>query len=235
MARRRVQQEQVKNDQWLISFSSATLVLLILFIVLYSFSTMDEKSLSSVPNSLQGILTGHGTKDKTQSTTTVENTASDLENKANINEIYEKSKKFIEDNKLGTSVELKQDNTGVILQLRDSMLFESNKADLIPDSKNLLDKLGNLIKTVPNNIIVEGHTDNVPINTYKFQSNWDLSASRAVNVVKFFIDQENVNGARLTASGYGEYRPIVDNSTAENRAKNRRVNILIVATVKEKK
>ncbi|GKU23581.1 OmpA family protein [Clostridium folliculivorans] len=235
MARRRVKQEQVKNDQWLIPFSSTTLVLLILFILLYSFSTMDEQSLSSIPTSLQGILTGQGAKVKAQSTVTVENTASDLEKKANINEIYEKSKKFIEDNKLGASVELKQDDRGVILQLRDSVLFESGKADLIPNSKNLLDKLGSLIKTVPNNIIVEGHTDNVPINTYRFQSNWDLSASRAVNVVKFFIDQENVNAARFTAAGFGEYKPIVDNSTAENRAKNRRINILIVAIEREKK
>ncbi|GFZ30959.1 chemotaxis protein MotB [Clostridium zeae] len=235
MARRRVQKEQVKNDQWLIPFSSTTLVLLILFILLYSFSTMDEKSLSSIPASLQGLLAGQGAKGKAQSTVTVENTVSDLEKKANIDEIYTKFKKVIEDNKLGASVEVKQDDRGVILQLKDSMLFESGKADLIPDSKNLLDKLGNLIKTVPNNIIVEGHTDNVPINTYKFQSNWDLSASRAVNVVKFFIDQENVNAARFTAAGFGEYKPIVDNSTAENRAKNRRINILIVAIEREKK
>lgn len=235
MARRRVKQEQVKTDQWLIPFSSTVLVLLILFILSYSFSTNDQQDLSSIPTSLQGILTGKGAEVKNESTVDTGNTISDLEKKKNTNEIYEKTKKFIAENKLGTSVELKQDDRGVVLQLKDSVLFESGKADLIPDSKNLLDKLGNLIKTVPNNIIVEGHTDNVPINTYRFQSNWDLSASRAVSVVKFFVDQENVDAARFTASGYGEYRPIVDNSTAENRAKNRRVNILIVTSEREKK
>jgi chemotaxis protein MotB len=233
--RRETSGDEIRGDEWMATFSDTITLLLTFFILLYSFSTIDQQKWQSIATSLQSVLTGKESNGIMKNTSPVQTIPSNIENKSNMDEIYERVKKFIEENKLGTTVEIKEDDRGVILQLRDSILFESGKADVLPESKSLLDKLGNLIKTVPNNIIVEGHTDNVPINTYKFQSNWDLSASRAVNVVKFFIDQENVNAARFTASGYGEYRPIVDNSTAENRAKNRRVNILIVATEKEKK
>ncbi|MBK1812914.1 OmpA family protein [Clostridium sp. YIM B02505] len=233
--RRETSGDEIRGDEWMATFSDTITLLLTFFILLYSFSTVDQKKWQSIATSLQSVLTGQESQGIMENTAPVKTTENNIEIKSNTDEIYEKAKKFIEENKLGASVEIKEDERGVILQLRDSILFESGKADVLPESKSLLDKLGNLIKTVPNNIIVEGHTDNVPINTYKFQSNWDLSASRAVNVVKFFIDQESINAGRFTASGFGEYRPIVDNSTAENRAKNRRVNILIVAIEKEKK
>ena len=81
---------------------------------------------------------------------------------------------------------------------------------------------------IDNQIIIEGHTDNVPINTYMFSSNWELSTARAVVVTRFLVENANVNPVRISAQGYGEFRPIVSNDTAENKAKNRRVNILIL-------
>ncbi|QAA31684.1 OmpA family protein [Clostridium manihotivorum] len=230
--RRNLNKVEVRENQWFTTFSSTITALLIFFVILYTFSTMDQ---GKIQIASQGVLSGKSTAANNQSTSTAENTKESLSANVNINALYESSSNFIEENKLGASVEVLKADNGVLLQLRDSTLFETGKADLIPESKGLMEKLTKLLKSVPNNIVVEGHTDNAPINTYRFQSNWDLSASRAVNVVKFFIDQGNINAARLTASGYGDAKPLVDNSIPENRAKNRRINILIVATEREKK
>lgn len=234
MARKRrdLNKVEVRENQWFTTFSSTITALLIFFVILYAFSTMDQ---GKIETASKEVLSGKSTSGNGQSTSASDNTKESLNAKANLNALYENANNFIEENKLGASVEVLKEDSGVLLQLRDSTLFETGKADLIPESKSLMEKLSKLLKSVPNNIIVEGHTDNAPINTYRFQSNWDLSASRAVNVVKFFIDQGNINSTRLTASGYGDAKPLVDNSTPENRAKNRRINILIVATEREKK
>ena len=85
-----------------------------------------------------------------------------------------------------------------------------------------------MIQKTSNHVRVEGHTDNVPINTKRFPSNWELSTSRAVNVIKYFIRQRKVKPQRLSAVGYGESKPVFSNDTPENRARNRRVEIVIV-------
>jgi chemotaxis protein MotB len=230
--RRNLNKVEVREGQLFTTFSSTITALLIFFVILYTFSTMDQ---GKIQIASKEVLSGKSGAANGQGTSTVENAKENLYANVPLNALYESSSKFIEENKLGASVEVLKDDNGVLLQLRDSTLFETGKADLIPESKSIMEKLSKLLKSVPNNIVVEGHTDNVPINTYRFQSNWDLSASRAVNVVKFFIDQGNINAARLTASGYGDTKPLVDNSTPESRAKNRRINILIVATEREKK
>jgi chemotaxis protein MotB len=149
--------------------------------------------------------------------------------------MYSKVKKFIDVNNLEDTVEIKKDSRGIIMELKDNILFDIGKADIKEPSKSILDKISVLISSLPNDIIVEGHTDNVPISTYKFPSNWELSTQRAVNVLKYFVQTKKMNPGRFQAAGYGEYRPIGANDTYANRGKNRRVNILITASVKENK
>jgi chemotaxis protein MotB len=91
-----------------------------------------------------------------------------------------------------------------------------------------LDKIAQALTNVPFSLRVEGHTDNVPIQTKRFPSNWELSIARAVNVVKYFAQVSNIDPQRLSAVGYGESRPVVENDTPSNRAKNRRVEILLL-------
>lgn len=97
----------------------------------------------------------------------------------------------------------------------------------------ILDKINVLISTLPNSIIIEGHTDNVPIKTYQFDSNWELSSMRATRVLRYFTESKGQNSARFSATGYGETKPLVPNTSSENKSQNRRVNILIVANNKE--
>ena len=146
---------------------------------------------------------------------------------------YEEVKEFVEKNDLSSTVSITEDERGVILQMKDSILFETGKADLKADSKELLDKISILTATLPNSIIIEGHTDNVPIKTPEFDSNWELSSMRATRVLRYFTEQKQQNPSRFSAVGYGETKPIVPNTTVENKAQNRRVNILIVANNKE--
>lgn len=112
------------------------------------------------------------------------------------------------------------------IQLNSKMLFGSGSTRLSQDARKAFRDIGLIIKPLNNTIFVEGHTDNVPIQTQAFPSNWELSAARAASVVEY-IARQGVDPKRLAAIGYGEYRPIADNSTAEGRSKNRRVTLTI--------
>lgn len=112
----------------------------------------------------------------------------------------------------------------------DKILFDSGKATLKPAGIKVLQQIGDILKSaVDKNIQVEGHTDNVPINTPQYPSNWELSTARATTVLHFLQDKANIPGERLSAVGYGEYHPISSNSTAKGRALNRRIQIVLAA------
>lgn len=242
MARRKqnAPPDEPKGDEWLATYSDCITLLLTFFVLLYSMSSVNEAKLKSISSALQSVLNSSGGDSILQFN--MENGEVPIEGsevKAEIDKsleavdenaiMYEKIKEFVKKNGLEDTVEIREDERGVVMKLRDSILFESGKAELKVDSKEILGKIGNLLNTFDNGVIVEGHTDNLPINTYKYASNWELSAARAVNVVKYFVEDEKLDAKRFTASGNGEYQPIVENNSEENRAINRRVNILIMA------
>ncbi len=125
-------------------------------------------------------------------------------------------------------VELRLKDDRVEIELKTSILFSSGSARLVTDAIPILEEVSTVLKSFPNPVQVEGFTDNVPIKTLAFPSNWELSASRAASVVHLFM-KYGVRPERMTAIGYGEYRPIADNDTPEGRGKNRRVVIVIPA------
>lgn len=145
------------------------------------------------------------------------------------NELYDKVREAIQKNDLQSSVSIKNDSVGVIIELKDNILFEIGSGEIKENSKPILDKLNKLIASFPNEIMVEGHTDNIPIKNYKYDSNWELSTARAVNVLRYFVEVKKQNPAKFTAAGYGEYKPISPNDSEDHRAKNRRVNIVIIS------
>jgi chemotaxis protein MotB len=136
-------------------------------------------------------------------------------------------KEYLRQQGLEDTISARLEDRGVILEIRDNILFDSGKADIKPEAAEVLRKVAGIIRSVPNQIIVEGHTDNVPINTPRYPSNWELSVDRAVRVVRFLIANYHIAPERFLATGYGEYHPVADNSTVEGRARNRRVNIVI--------
>jgi len=117
---------------------------------------------------------------------------------------------------------------GARLAFDDNLLFEFGKASIRANGLPILDKLADVIKSTPYQARVEGHTDNVPIHTQQFPSNWELSIARAVNVVKYLAEIKKIEPSRLSAVGYGESRPLGPNNSPVNRAKNRRVEIVLL-------
>ncbi|ADC89567.1 OmpA/MotB domain protein [Thermocrinis albus DSM 14484] len=116
---------------------------------------------------------------------------------------------------------------GIRLILQERLLFDSGSADIKPQFYPILDKIAELLNSIPNPVEVEGHTDNIPISTGRFPSNWELSTARASSVVRYFI-AKGVSPDRLKASGYADTRPIASNATPEGREQNRRVEIVII-------
>jgi chemotaxis protein MotB len=121
---------------------------------------------------------------------------------------------------------------GVVIDINEVLLFHNGKADLTSASLPLVDEIAGILKDLPNQVQVNGFTDNVPIHNATFDSNWDLSATRAISVVKRFV-AGGVNPAMIVGAGFGEFHPVAPNDSREHRAANRRVSIVVVSPLED--
>ncbi|TYQ14900.1 UNVERIFIED_CONTAM: chemotaxis protein MotB [Acetivibrio alkalicellulosi] len=144
-----------------------------------------------------------------------------------LEEFVREIKQYILDMELDEYVTVLDEKTQVILRIDSVILFDLGRADIKREGETTLKKIGELLNDFDAEVAVQGHTDNLPINTHLFPSNWELSTRRATNVVLFFVEESRVNPIRLTATGNGEFRPIAPNDNAKNRQKNRRIDIVI--------
>jgi chemotaxis protein MotB len=127
-------------------------------------------------------------------------------------------------------VALKAQHDGLVISLREIGFFDSGSAELRPNSEAAVQRIAHLLSAQPNQIRIEGHTDNVPIHNAHFASNWELSTARATEMIRLFITGYDFPATRLSAAGYAEYHPVAGNETAEGRAQNRRVDIVVLAS-----
>ena len=135
---------------------------------------------------------------------------------------------YVEERRLRGFATVKVSEQMVKIMLSNPVLFGLGESELKPSAIAVLRQVARLLEDIPNAVLVEGHTDDRPIIGGKFRSNWELSTARAFNVIRYFIEEENIPPDRLSAVGYGEYRPLYPNDTEENRAMNRRIEINIV-------
>ena len=131
-------------------------------------------------------------------------------------------------------VALEPDARGLVVSIQESGSFTTGSADLPPAAQQLIAHVADRLRNIPNAIRVEGHTDDVPIQTSKYSSNWDLSTARATRVVDYLIHAGEIDPVRLSAAGYSEFRPLVPNDSPANRARNRRTDIVILNTATRK-
>ncbi|MEK7747818.1 MAG: OmpA family protein [Nitrospirota bacterium] len=124
---------------------------------------------------------------------------------------------------------------GVVIRIPDEALFEPGRSLINEGFKGALDQTAELLKTLPNKIQIEGHTDNIPISTPAYPSNWELSTARAMAIMRYFVEKNEMPPEKFAVAGYSEYHPIDTNDTPEGRAKNRRIDILVVKSPQEKK
>lgn len=148
---------------------------------------------------------------------------------ANLEEIKQQLDTMFAEEGMSTVISTNIDTRGLVISLSNAILFDSGSAEIKPENESTLMHIGKIINTLDYYIRIEGHTDNVPINSTVYPSNWELSTARASSVVRLFVDQCSVSPEKVVAVGYGEYKPIADNSTDEGRAKNRRIDIIILS------
>lgn len=228
--------EKENGERWLVTYSDLITLLLVFFIVLYASAESDtakmQQTLAGIASAFSGsdvvvpgysgssIIDGYAGSDM-MSNEAVEERNMDLVKQEieNISSIYN----------LGDSVEVTIDDTGVHIRIKDTVLFNSGEYEINTAALPIISKIGDVIKNLPTNYLqIDGHTDNVPINTGVIKSNWELGGLRAVNVAKILIRDCALNPKFISAVSYGEFRPIATNSTVEGRAYNRRVEITIL-------
>lgn len=232
------------DESWLVPYADILTLLLALFIVLFASSSVDQDKLREMGNVFNSIFSsGTGIIDYNSP---VNNDSSDtgnlgsqvseyLRDQASLQDIQNRVEDFIAVNELENQFETSLTDEGLLITIRDSVLFDSGKADIKPEYYPLANELAKVLELDPaRNVIVTGHTDNVPMNTAEFRSNWELSVMRAVNFLKILIDSNpQLDSKYFSVKGFGEFNPIDTNDTVEGRAKNRRVEVLIQPRVAE--
>ncbi|MES9853180.1 MAG: type VI secretion system protein TssL, long form [Candidatus Thiodiazotropha sp. L084R] len=124
-------------------------------------------------------------------------------------------------------IDVDTEATNIIIRIQEKGSFPSGRANLNPDFFEVISKITDVVATTPGRIIVAGHTDNIPISTRRFRSNWELSSARAVTVVHAMLSNASIEEDRFLIQGYADSKPLVENDSSENRAQNRRVELVI--------
>ncbi|WP_072967199.1 OmpA/MotB family protein [Thermoanaerobacter uzonensis] len=226
---KRLEDESKPNhERWLLTYSDMITLLLIFFIVMYTISSINATKFVQIASSLSKTFTR--TDYVIGQYTGKSVVPGNLENKSNLGKVQQQLNAFIKENNLQGMVTSYIDERGLVISLQDTLLFDLGSADVHPNEKDVLMKIGSMLKDLPNHIRVEGFTDNLPIHNSKFDSNWELSVIRATNVVKILVNEVGIEPQRISAVGYGEYRPVVPNDSEEHRRLNRRVDIVIMNT-----
>lgn len=261
MARRQKHEEHENLERWLVSYADFITLLFAFFVVMYSISQVNQAkyrvlsdslvnafknaptSVTPVSSKMQIDATGKGQASSAQAVAlkqTVIIRKNDPAQEARQKQQAERMKgiakdilKVVEALMKDGQVKVSQSAHGIAIEINASLLFASGQASLEASSIKALKAVGKVLAEVPNDIQVEGFTDNTPINTLAFPSNWELSSARASSVVRLFAES-GVPPERLVVVGYGEFRPVDTNSTPDGRARNRRVTVMILSDQQEK-
>jgi chemotaxis protein MotB len=244
-------EEHVNHERWLVSYADMITLLMVLFVVLYAMGQTDKSKLEQLRTSLQRAFSVEVLRG-TEATSLRGSSGSSLvppvvplaitqeviamtgettPDPRMVSTLQEVRQAMIEvpvPPETSGSVDVGASREGIVISLAGNLLFDSGKSDLKPRGMMLLDTLAERLRMMPNEIRVEGHTDNIPIATPLYPSNWELSSARATTVVRYLAEQADIAPQRLIAAGLGEVRPVAPNDTREGRARNRRVDLVIL-------
>ena len=231
--------EEHEGEPWLLPYSDLMTLLLALFIALFAISQTDQKKMSELAQAFTAAFNmggpsffdkagpNVGRRAETPSDEDLGNSAYFAEN-SQLEEIQKKMQEYIEENNLEDQLSTEMAEEGLMIRIKERALFPSGSAQLVGQAQSIVPVVAGMLASLPERVVISGHTDNVPISTAQYPSNWELSASRAMNLMKAVLAAEkSLNPARFSAIGYSEYRPIADNKTDAGRQQNRRVEIFI--------
>ena len=223
-----------EKEAWIVTYADLMTLLLVFFILLYSISSLNMEKFKHAIQSIQVSLGETNPRVGLMDLVNVPE-ANDqnfvLENLTGLRsreqEILDSLNSFIEGQNSSENILVHEKDGQIIIEMRGQVLFTSGSAVFNDSAAPILDEIANIIQAYTEYTVnIKGHTDNIPISTPQFPSNWELSAVRATTVLKYLISK-GVNPFRLTATGYGELLPLVPNDTSENRATNRRVEFVL--------
>lgn len=227
------------DESWLLPYSDMLTLLLALFIVLFSMSSIDadkynqlKQALNSVFNGGSGVLEYYAPdmdmEDKPADPQQEEKNQTNSESEE-LKKMQSKLNGYIQQRNLEGKLKTSLDDEGLLITISDEALFSSGSAEMNGNSIQLAKDLSSaLVSNPPRYIVISGHTDNVPIHNAQYKSNWHLSVMRAINFMDILMQNPNLDAEHFSAKGYGEYKPVVPNDTPQNRAKNRRVEVLVL-------
>lgn len=252
MARKKEPEKAANHERWLVSYADFITLLFAVFVTLYAMSQTDKQKVEQVAASYRsafGVTVGASSgkpqfipksdmmpipsmkqqlkntekpKAKGDGSSKVQATKKDFK------EMLVSLEKFLIDKNAQDKVNIDITRRGLVISLREAGFFDSGSATIQPAAHELLAKIAEVLLPYGNPISFEGHTDNIPMRSSTFHSNWELSTARATTLAHYFMDRHSFAPEKISVTGYGEYRPVADNSVEEGRKQNRRVDVVLV-------
>lgn len=232
------------DESWLLPYSDLLTLLVALFIVLFAMSTIDAQKFEEMAAVFRSEF-GNGDKgimeqpiptpevklpdnEENETKKRDKNTDSATEFQ-NLQKLKEKIDRYIEEHNLNKSLGTELTDQGLMISIENDVSFDPGSAEVSQNGVEIAEEISKLLYTdPPHQITISGHTDDVPMNNAKFRSNWELSVMRAVNFMTLVLENSKLDPTKFSAKGFGEHQPLVPNTSAENRAINRRVEVLIL-------
>lgn len=217
------------HERWLLTYADLITLLMAFFVILYALAVTEHRKVSELQNALRNafhVTSGAGEAPINGSPNVLVGGTSPMD--FALAEMQRQIEKQTRQDGDQDAVSTKMTERGLVVSLASSAFFDAGEAYLRPEAVRIMRKVAATLKTSRRNILIEGHTDNIPISTRRYPSNWELSTARATTVVRYMIEAQGIPANTLSAAGYGEHKPLVSNSSPENRAKNRRVDIVIL-------
>jgi chemotaxis protein MotB len=239
----KVKVEKDTAERWLLTYADLMNLLLILFILLFAMSQIDRAKFDQLAQSFKtiGISSGNKITPVSGGGNTIKPLTNNLPStpvikskleQQQMDQIQKKVEQLTKNGNLDGKVDVQMQERGIVISITAQLLFLPGSADIVPGSKPTVQQIGQVLKGIPGNQIrIEGYTDTDPIHTEKFPSNWDLSSGRATNILRILVDNSGIDPNIIAATGYGQTKPVAPNNTPENKAKNRRVNIVILKKI----
>jgi chemotaxis protein MotB len=240
--------DHVQRDRWLVSYADFITLLFALFVVLYASSHSDQQKQRQIAHSIQSAFTALGLfpvpltenhaqpGDPHQPVAPVnvmlgDDLSASPEVQQDLRSLQGRLSGILAGQLAAHTAALRLGRDGLVISLRESGFYESGSAVPNPQSQPTVDRIATALAATPYDLRIEGHTDNVPIHTAQFASNWELSTARATEMAKILIVRQHFNPRRLSAAGYAEYHPVAGNDTAEGRSQNRRVDVIVLPRI----
>ena len=207
-------------NRWVVSYADFVTMLLALFMVLYAIIRIDNQKLTEFQHKIEKTF---GNKEFIENVTKYQANA-----KLNEASRAELEKLFKENISQSDLIKLLKGDKGLIIRVNNTLLFAEGTSTIRPEAEKTLAEIVKVLTKIDNPVIIEGHTDSTPIKNAKFPSNWELSTSRATNIISYMIKKGGISPKRFCAVGYGEYMPVADNTSISGRMLNRRVDIIVL-------